>query len=946
MPIKPSEQRGLKLRADLINRTSRYERQVKALYDGALNDISKLLSTVEYDPSTPFSFEDVGLMKRVDTIMSTLEKNIMSAVSAGVQSEFGHSLEDCSATFKELLSKGVYEKVEKAFLPRTRSVDAAKRYLEKVPPLSTKVWNGTTLAQLETATQECLMEGWGASRAATHLKQFLNEPDVYYRRFRIKTGETEEGAIYGRKWKKRVLQPDGSSKWVDDDPKKYHPGTGVYRSSYKNALRYTATTTNIAYRTADYERYQELPFVLGIEIRVSENNHTVPDICDELAGQYPVPFKWTGWHPWCRCYQVPILANEKKIEQMADAALDGKDPALIPVDGRIEDVPDKFNGWIDKNAERIKDAATLPFFLSDNGVRTDGIYTLKSFKADVVQPLTPLEIAKKRHEARTPEQIADIQNRAAERKRMLRNWDNANTILNLGREYPNVNSKLLDKLSTAITKQDWASAKPLIQEISPSIAFERRISTPNILNSTMRKLYGDDAVNALYTNTERTMDRYKGLGIDERIDKYNFEAKWARDHKKYATWEEAAEIYEREARRLEEQVRFNDALSRATEIESLLANWSPRKVVDRKITIYDTKLIEYRINQLEKLTTAIQTVRGDVEYAMATDSKVLKHYAKLLKKGFEKKGDAYSYAWTHKELKKKIDIYKRWQRHGGNAQSAGYTQETIEELKKRMGSRTPKTLEHLDEAIKHYRGSNADFVAHRDEIEKVMRQLFEDNDLGMDISGNLLESVFQNGFYNTFQSGSSDGYCGSHSMTGPISTSHSRLACAHRLFGLGKDLAKDQLPRAAYEKYGHLLDRDMLDAWQFNRTHYGKSGGNQVQVRFKRERVNCTWTFDDSLGKIFQPSLVTDPKVESFDQMLPFAMRPQSTDPKMLWEWQNKKRTSYIELQYHGDLTIDDVDSIVFGKSPELVIKKDLIAKLQAKGIKLYYYDGSSIVEY
>ncbi|MDR0754714.1 MAG: hypothetical protein LBF04_04920, partial [Prevotellaceae bacterium] len=71
----------------------------------------------------------------------------------------------------------------------------------------------------------------------------------------------------------------------------------VYRSSFKNARRLTATETNIAYRAADYERMQDFDFVVGIEINLS-NNHTLngkpfTDMCDDLKGKYPKDFKFT-----------------------------------------------------------------------------------------------------------------------------------------------------------------------------------------------------------------------------------------------------------------------------------------------------------------------------------------------------------------------------------------------------------------------------------------------------------------------------------------------------------------------------------------------------------------------------------------------------------------------------------------------------------------------------
>jgi hypothetical protein len=77
----------------------------------------------------------------------------------------------------------------------------------------------------------------------------------------------------------------------------------------------------MAYRTSDYTRRQQLDFVVGIEVRLS-NNHTIngvpfTDICDDLKGKYPKTFKFTGWHPLCRCYAVSVLKTEEEMD--ADA---------------------------------------------------------------------------------------------------------------------------------------------------------------------------------------------------------------------------------------------------------------------------------------------------------------------------------------------------------------------------------------------------------------------------------------------------------------------------------------------------------------------------------------------------------------------------------------------------------------------------------------------------
>ena len=84
----------------------------------------------------------------------------------------------------------------------------------------------------------------------------------------------------------------------------FHPGQGVYRSSYKNAMRLTRSEINMAYRESERLRWANLDFVVGFEIRLS-NNHTttdpktgkkVPfvDICDTLAGRYPKSFVFKG----------------------------------------------------------------------------------------------------------------------------------------------------------------------------------------------------------------------------------------------------------------------------------------------------------------------------------------------------------------------------------------------------------------------------------------------------------------------------------------------------------------------------------------------------------------------------------------------------------------------------------------------------------------------------
>lgn len=154
----------------------------------------------------------------------------------------------------------------------------------------------------------------------------------------------------------------------------------MYRSAYKNARRLAATESNIAYRTADYERWQQLDFVVGIRVVLS-NNHTLNgepfyDICDRLSapmgskatkgrGCYPKTFKFTGWHPLCRCHTETIL---KTLDEMRadEARILAGEPVSNQSENSVYDVPQEFKDWIKENEERIERAKSLPYFIRDN----------------------------------------------------------------------------------------------------------------------------------------------------------------------------------------------------------------------------------------------------------------------------------------------------------------------------------------------------------------------------------------------------------------------------------------------------------------------------------------------------------------------------------------------------------------------------------------------------
>lgn len=337
---------------------AKYYRQIDEIFKEAAREAAALgVSLRSVDPDRLFRFADYPVIrKRVESLLQGLKDSLTAVVVNGVRSEWtlanNKNDELCRQVFGDnigKLSKAAYrryfrnnEKAQEAFIQRKT---AGLR-------LSDRVWNYTNQfkEEIEMSLDLGIRSGVSAQDMSRMVRSFLKHPDKLFRRVRDEHG---------------VLQ-------LSKRAAAYHPGRGVYRSSYKNALRLTGTETNIAYRTADHLRWQELDFVVGILIEPSKTNHPVPDICDDLKGKYPKTFKFTGWHPQCRCHAVTIL---KTLEEMAEdnrRLLSGQDPTEGSVN-TVKDLPKKFTDWVNCNKDRIDKAQSMPYFLSDNAGLIKGL---------------------------------------------------------------------------------------------------------------------------------------------------------------------------------------------------------------------------------------------------------------------------------------------------------------------------------------------------------------------------------------------------------------------------------------------------------------------------------------------------------------------------------------------------------------------------------------------
>lgn len=355
-------------------------KKVSSLYDAAVKRLTQAAapSLFDADKEQEFHFEDFPALKReMDALMQDLYSSLQTNIEDGDEESWTLSNTKNDAMVESVIGKAKLPKqtVQAWKHPHLEALNAFIDRKEAGMGLSKRVWNLTQQFkdEMELALELGMGEGKSAAELSRDIRKYLKEPNKLFRRVRDKSGAL------------RLSKAAAA----------YHPGRGVYRSSYKNALRMTATENNMAYRTADHTRWQALPFVIGIEIHIS-NNHPTEDICDLFDGKrFPKDFKFTGWHPWCRCYAVSILAKQEEMDAYIKTLIAGEDVSDWQFTGKVEQMPTEFTKWMKDNESRIAKAKSMPYFIKDNfkdgdpakGLRWEGVE--KSFKKDGTIAATP-----------------------------------------------------------------------------------------------------------------------------------------------------------------------------------------------------------------------------------------------------------------------------------------------------------------------------------------------------------------------------------------------------------------------------------------------------------------------------------------------------------------------------------------------------------------------------
>lgn len=327
-----------------------YVKQIEQLYIATINEAVFLVGALGINvvPDKPFRISDYPQLKyRIDKLFKSFEIKLITNIDAATKEEWLKSAEKNDDLVNSVLKKTPFKKEEVQHL-FNRNLEALSAFQKRKEPemtLSDRVWRLSKQfkGEIELGLDVGLSEGKPAAQMATEFKKYLREPDRLFRRVRDLRGNLT----------------------LSKNAKNYHPGQGVYRSSYKNALRLTRTETNMAYRESDFERYQQLDFIVGIEVHLS-NRHKIIDICDELKGKYPKYFKFRSWHAQCLCFVTTIMSTTEEFIQREKIRMTGYSVGPMQSINEVENVPKAFVKWVEDNKEKINKAKNKPYFIVDN----------------------------------------------------------------------------------------------------------------------------------------------------------------------------------------------------------------------------------------------------------------------------------------------------------------------------------------------------------------------------------------------------------------------------------------------------------------------------------------------------------------------------------------------------------------------------------------------------
>lgn len=288
--------------------------------------------------------------KRIEKLLDQLHTDLVANIDANTRAAWEDSNRKVDEMIRDFIADiPLSETFRRGMF--TRNAEGLRAFMQRKHAgmnLSDRIWSVVEGARenMEFYLASGIAEGRPATLLSQDIRYILKEPDKRFRRVR-----NAEGKLV-------MSQP----------MKDYHPGRGVYRSSYMNALRVGATETNIAYHESDHQRWQSLDFVLGVKVERSGTSAKPCPVCDAMKGTYPKGFKFLPWHPFCICHATPVMLSG---QEFTDYLVTGRMPA-----GRVlRDMPASALEYVEQHPSYRTSYSYLhnvPFFDKEAAANVSG----------------------------------------------------------------------------------------------------------------------------------------------------------------------------------------------------------------------------------------------------------------------------------------------------------------------------------------------------------------------------------------------------------------------------------------------------------------------------------------------------------------------------------------------------------------------------------------------
>lgn len=646
-------------------------KEVQAVLDNLVSDIVKnaLLSSGGTSDGI-FSFDKHPRLKRYfDSIVKQVTQKMVRVIDDQTKDSWARgSKKAIDAVIPTLRNNSVLLKaVKNSSEINLNALQSFQKRKANGMTLSDRVWNITKTfkQEMEFALDLSIAQGKSAQDISKEVRKLLKNPNKASMMVRDK---------HGNKTMKKLEK-------------------GVYQSSYKNAMRLARTENNIAYHTSTNEKYNEFDFVVGIEVRLSNNLAHCP-FCQSMAGKYPKDFKFVSWHPNCRCTTIPILKTPEEMQEDNDSLAQGKEVSSSSVN-EVKTPNKAFMDYIALNKSRIEGLKSKPYFYQDNMKYVN--LKEKKVKAEKTEEQKK-KIQEKWDKRRALHEswINDYQNIKSELLQFPNDFDTAH-IDKLFKEY-----KLVDLVfETNIKKIDLAFLKQKIKGIEKSI--------PNA--EAFVKKHGLEKVLEAKNSAELKIKSFDNLGFDDKIKKIKFEIDWVEKNKKYPTWNVAQEIYKKELSKTEFSKSVSESKGLFEEIKSKGKGWKAQKYkdlikdVEDKMLLVNSELLDF--TQIAELNKSIKKLS---DYTDETVAKKLALASKPKKVKGVKSTENFDEAIDFDELPKSVidDLIDKFEKQSFSVEEVDSllrkeTKEywkTISDKERKVLTKYTQTFNYLNEPLR------------------------------------------------------------------------------------------------------------------------------------------------------------------------------------------------------------------------------------------------------